>query len=93
LLHRQARQAEELQGWMASDLIEIGPGADNRIGLWGYAGEFFVFINNQQVGRIVDRNIVHTFGTFAVYVRAHQTYDLEGTFDDFAFWHIPYIPE
>jgi hypothetical protein len=29
-------------------------------------------------------------GYFAVYVRASQTYDLTATFDDFAFWHIPY---
>jgi len=31
-------------------------------------------------------------GYFAVYVRASLTFDLTATFDDFAFWHIPYIP-
>jgi hypothetical protein len=37
------------------------------------------------------QNNAYTYGTFAVYVRASQTYDLQAEFDDFAYWNIPFI--
>ena len=93
LRHRQGQVAEVLQGWTESEAINPGPQATNRIGLWGYANEFFVLQNGQQLGRVVDRNLLHSFDIFALYVRAHQTFDLMATFDDFFFWHIPFLPE
>jgi hypothetical protein len=93
LKFRQGQQAQIMAEWEESELINTGIGATNRIGIWAYAGEFFAFINGDQVGRIVDSQYSYSFGTFAVYVRASQTYDLTASFDDFAFWHINYIEE
>ena len=78
--------------WTESDAIRTGPGATNRLGLWGYQGRFSLYINGQQVGEYWDTAYHHTYGTFALYTRASQTYDLTGTFDDFAYWNIDYIP-
>lgn len=89
----QGKQAQVLSDWADSELINTGLAATNRIGLWAYANEFFVFLNGQQVDRILDRAYSYSFGTFAVYVRASQTYDLTASFDDFAFWHINYLEE
>ena len=89
----QGKQAEILSDWAESDLINTGLGATNRLGLWAYANEFFVFLNGEQVDRILDRAYSYSFGTFAVYVRASQTFDLTASFDDFAFWHINYLEE
>jgi hypothetical protein len=78
--------------WTASDAINTGPGATNRLGIWGYQGRFHLFINGQEVGEYWDTDYLFTFGTFALFTRASQTYDLTGTFDDFAYWDIKYIP-
>jgi hypothetical protein len=78
--------------WTSSDVINTGPGATNRLGIWGYQGRFHLFINGQEVGEYWDTDYRFTFGTFALFTRASLTYDLTGTFDDFAFWNIKYIP-
>ena len=82
----------ELIDWTASSAINTGPGAINRIGIWGYQGRFRLFINNQEIDKSWDTDYLFTFGTFALFTRASQTYDLTGTFDDFAYWNIKYIP-
>jgi hypothetical protein len=82
----------ELIDWTASDAINTGAGAVNRLGIWGYQGRFRLFINGQEVDKSWDTDYLFTFGTFALFTRASQTYDLTGTFDDFAFWNIKYIP-
>ena len=46
----------------------------------------------QEVGEYWDTDYLFTFGTFALFTRASQTYELTGTFDDFAFWNIKFIP-
>jgi hypothetical protein len=78
--------------WTRSDAINTGPGATNRLGIWGYQGRFRLFINNQEVGDYWDTDYLFTYGTFALFTRASQTYELTGTFDDFAFWNIKFIP-
>lgn len=93
LRYRQGKQAQTLADWAADDVIETGANANNRLGLWAYQNHFVVFINGKQVGELYDRNNAYTFGTFAVYVRASQTYDLTAQFDDFAFWNIPFISQ
>jgi len=90
--HRGSKAAEELIGWSPSEAINIGPHDTNRLGIWGYQGKFALFVNGYQIGEYIDRDYTDTYGYFAVYVRASQTFDLTATFDDFAFWHIPYIP-
>ncbi len=92
LNHRQGKAAGELTDWEFSEAIQTGEGATNRLGLWGYMGHFVPFINGVQVGDLFDRDYDDTYGTFALYVRADRTYDLNATFDDFAFWHIPFLP-
>jgi hypothetical protein len=91
LRYRQGKQAQVMAAWAAADVIKTGPNATNRLGLWAYQNHFIVFLNGKQVGELYDRNNAYTFGTFAVYVRASQTYDLTAQFDDFAFWNIPFI--
>lgn len=78
--------------WSPTDVIRTGPFAQNRLGLWGYQGKFHFLINGFHVGEYFDPNYTHSFGYFAAYVRASQTFDLRAEFDDFAFWHIKFIP-
>jgi hypothetical protein len=90
--HSQNGSPTDYIDWTASDAINTGPGATNRLGIWGYQGRFRLFVNGQEVGEYWDTDYLFTFGTFALFTRASQTYDLTGTFDDFAFWNIKFIP-
>lgn len=92
LRHRQGKAPEEFIDWTPSDVILTGKEATNRLGLWGYQGKFHMFVNGYHVGEFFDQVYTDTFGVFGAYVRAAQTFDLTATFDDFAFWHIPFIP-
>ncbi len=82
----------EFIDWTDSEAIHTGPGAANRLGLWGYQARFHFYVNGQEVGEYWDVNYRYSYGTFALYTRASQTYDLTGTFDDFAYWNIDFIP-
>jgi len=90
--HRPNKSPEELADWTASDAIQTGAFATNRLGIWAYQGRFVLFINGLQVADIFDADYPYTYGYFSLYVRSSRTYDLTATFDDFAFWHIPFIP-
>jgi hypothetical protein len=93
LRYRPAGASAEMYiDWTPSDVINTGNGATNRLGIWGYAGKFNMFINGYQVGEYFDRSYSYSYGYFAAYVRAAATYDLPAYFDDFAMWDIPYIP-
>jgi hypothetical protein len=91
-LHQIGGDQVNFVDWTKSDAIHSGPGATNRLGLWGYQARFRLYVNGQQVGEYWDTAYHHTYGTFALYTRASQTYDLTGTFDDFAYWNIDFIP-
>lgn len=78
--------------WTPSDAIIKGSFGTNRLGIWGYYGKFFLFINNTLVGEHFDPSPPYSFGYFAAYVRSQVSYPLTARFDDFAFWHIPFIP-
>lgn len=91
-LHQIGGDQVELIDWTPSDAIHTGPGATNRLGLWAYQARFNLFLNGQEVNQYWDTHYRHSFGMFALYVRASQTYDLTATFDDFAYWDIDYIP-
>lgn len=80
-----------LVNWTQSDVINAGPNQTNRLGIWGAAGSFIFYVNDEYVGEYYDYDYPDAYGGFAAYVRALQTYDLSATFDDFAFWHIPFI--
>ena len=82
----------EVVGWAPSNSIQTGLGAVNRLGLWAYQGEFELFANGYPIGEAADPNLAYTIGFIALYVRASQTFDLTATFDDLAFWHIPFQP-
>lgn len=90
--HRANKSPEELADWTPSDAIQTGAFATNRLGIWAYQGRFVLFINGIQVADIFDGDYPYTYGYFTAYVRSSMTYDLTATFDDFAFWHIPFIP-
>ncbi len=80
----------EIVTWTASNAINTGLGAVNRLGVWAYQGEFQLFANGYAVGEATDPNLAYTIGFIALYVRASQTFDLTATFDDLAFWNIPF---
>jgi hypothetical protein len=91
-LHRRNQAPRELLPFTESEAVNSGAGASNRLGIYAYAGRIVLFLNGEQVGEVVDRNYTLSYGQFALYVRASQTFDLTATFDDFAFWHLPFIP-
>jgi len=86
------RPTATLIDWTASEAINQGLGATNRIGIWGYDGKFYLFINNTLIADFFDNGMPYSYGYFAAYVRAQISYPLTASFDDFAFWHIPFIP-
>jgi hypothetical protein len=88
------RPTATLIDWSPSGAIQQGLGATNRLGIWGYDGNFYLFINNTQVAHFYDGGMPegYSYGFFAAYVRSQVTYPLTASFDDFAFWHIPFIP-
>ncbi len=88
--HRIGKQAEIVIDWTPAESIRTGAGATNRLAIWGYQRELIFFVNGVWVGESTDSNYSYKQGLFAVYVRAHQTYNLTASFDDFAFWHIPF---
>jgi len=93
ILFRPAGKATTtLIDWTPSDTIHQGPGATNRMGIWGYRGKFHLFVNGFHVGEYFDSSYTWTYGVFSAYVRATQTFDLTAQFDDFAFWNLPFIP-
>ena len=92
-LHHESKSPRDLAEWSHSEVINTGLGAMNRLGLMAFQGNFVVFINDQLVGTMTHTDYNRTFGNFALYVRASQTYGLTATFDDFAFWHVRNIPE
>jgi hypothetical protein len=57
-----------------------------------YRNQFWLFVNNQLVANLEDPEYGRSYGSFALFVRAYVTYDLEARFDDFTFWHIRYMP-
>jgi hypothetical protein len=89
--YRGAKATEELVDWTSSEAINAGPFESNRLGIWGYQGKFYLFINDVMVGEHFDADYPYTYGFFAVYVRGYRTYDLTATFDNFALWHLPFM--
>ena len=92
-LHHVSKSPRDLVGWSRSEEINTGLGAMNRIGLMAFQGNFVAFVNNKPVGTVTHPDYNRSFGNFALFVRASQTYDLAATFDDFAFWHVRNIPD
>jgi hypothetical protein len=92
LLRGPTTSALELIEWTPSEKINTGAFASNRLALWGYDGKFYLFANGQMIDEYFDADYPYTYGYFALYVRASDTFDLTATFDNFAFWHIPFIP-
>ncbi|MDF1500802.1 MAG: serine/threonine-protein kinase [Anaerolineales bacterium] len=91
-LHRTDSGPRELTGWAPSSAINRGPYAENRLGLFAFRDQFFLYINGEPVSHVIDPTYSRSFGNFALYVRSSMTYDLEARFDDFAFWHVRYVP-
>ncbi|MEA1977689.1 MAG: hypothetical protein U9N80_07290 [Chloroflexota bacterium] len=89
--HPGGQPTVTLIDWTASDTIHQGLGATNRMGIWAYQGKFHLFINGFHVDEYYDSSYPWSYGVFAAYVRAAQTYDLTAEFDDFSFWHIRFI--
>ncbi len=91
--HRLDKSPKELVDWIANNAIYPGSGATNRLGILAFRDQFVLYVNGREVGRYTDPEFARSYGKFAMYVRASLTYNLDATFDDFAFWHIRYYPE
>jgi hypothetical protein len=89
---REGEPAFEIVDWTEDDRIRTGQGEANRLGIWGYRGEFVLFVNGDQVGAALDSSYAYSLGYFAVYVQSQEAFPLTATFDDFAYWNIPYQP-
>ncbi len=77
-----------LVDWSPSDAIQVGAGAVNRLGLLAYGERFVLYVNDRQIGTVVDPAYTYSFGAFGLFVRASLTFDLQASFDDFAVWHL-----
>jgi len=91
-LHQDSKSPRVVKDWTPSAAILTGAGATNRLGIMGYRDRFYLFVNDQPVGSVTDPQYSRSFGQFALYVRASQTYDLGATFDDFSYWNIRFVP-
>ena len=91
-LHQDSKSPRVVKDWVPSAAILTGAGATNRLGIMGYRDRFYLFVNDQPVGSVTDPQYSRSFGQFALYVRASQTYDLGATFDDFSYWNIRFVP-
>jgi serine/threonine protein kinase len=91
-LHRDSKNPRVVKDWTPSAAILTGAGATNRLGIMGYRDRFYLFVNDQPVGNVTDPQYSRSFGQFALYVRASNTYDLSATFDGFSYWNIRYVP-
>ncbi len=89
---RQDQTPFEMVDWTSDERIQTGPDGTNRLGIWGYRGEFVLFLNGEQVGAALDSGYTYSLGYFAVYVQSQEAYPLTATFDDFSYWNIPYQP-
>jgi hypothetical protein len=90
LKHKIGQQPEEIIEWTPSDVIRTGKDAMNRLGIWDHFGTLYFFINGEMVGESYDSPQQFPGGTFALYVKASQTYNLKAWFDDLAFWELPF---
>ncbi len=90
--HHLDGSPRDLVDWSPSQTINIGPGAINRLGMLGFGGRFVLFVNDSQVGTVTDEGYAYSFGTFALFVRASLTFDLQASFDDFEVWHLRAVP-
>jgi serine/threonine protein kinase len=91
-LHQDSKSPRVVKDWTPSAAILTGASATNRLGIMGYRDRFYLFVNDQPIGSVSDPQYSRSFGQFALYVRASQTYDLFATFDDFAYWNIHFVP-
>jgi len=78
------------EGWKKHEAINTGPGAVNRIGVWGDKGDFDFYINGQWVDQFSywslpapDRWPV---GQFALYLGTAQKNKASVSFDEFSVW-------
>jgi len=90
LKHRIGEGPRELVEWTVSDAIRTGKDATNRLGIWYHFGTMYFFLNGVMVGEAYNSHADFPGGTFALYVKASQTYNLKAWFDDLAFWELPF---
>ncbi|MEJ2010719.1 MAG: serine/threonine-protein kinase [Anaerolineales bacterium] len=90
--HHRDGSPRVLVDWSEAAAINTGLGAVNRLGVLAYLDRFVLYVNDQQVGTVIDPQYTYSFGAFALYVRASLTYSLQASFDNFSAWHIRAVP-
>lgn len=79
--------------YISSDLIDTGPGAANRIGVWADSGEFDLYINGKWVDSFnwsgFPIGAAFPRGNIALYLGTAQRTNARVSFDDFSIWYNP----
>jgi hypothetical protein len=79
--------------YISSDLIDPGPGAANRIGIWADGGEFNLYINGKWAHTFnywsLPPGVQWSRGNIALYLGTGQKTHAKASFDDFSIWYNP----
>jgi hypothetical protein len=72
-----------------SDYVQAGPGAVNRIGVWGNGTHYEMYVNGHRVGSLQDNITTWMSGYPALFLGAGQRDNSAVSFDDFSLWRNP----
>lgn len=76
-----------------SDLIDTGPGAMNRIGVWAEGGDIDLYINGKWVTEFTywgfPAGAQWNRGNLALYLGTAQRTNAKVSFEDFSIWYVP----
>lgn len=77
-----------LSDWTASDLINAGPDASNRIGFLADGNQLFAFANGMLLNLVAIEDADTIKGVPSLFANASRTTDLTVHFDDFRLWFL-----
>lgn len=77
---------EVMVDWTASEAIEQGSNAENRLGFLARGSELAAFCNGQLMGEVEDTFFV--YGNFGLFAEAIESPEMTTTFRDFSLWNI-----
>jgi hypothetical protein len=73
--------------WQASPVIQIQPGATNRIGVLAEGNKFTLYVNGVQLDETRDGSFQE--GSFGVFIGSPETEDFRVVVDQFTYWELP----
>ena len=75
---------ESVLGWTDSDVLEIGEGAENRLGVLAEGSSLTLLANDEVLAELEDDSFAD--GSLGLFVGAFEEGDVEVGFDNFAVW-------